>query len=290
MKAEIEDLFIRPEDIRGEDIFMSEDVSINRALRFPAGGTVSVNHPYRIPDTRIIHVLSGSLTYLVNLRTFQLGPDDVIVIPEGSIIEICSMSDDLLISGILTRLANPGKVIYVSPGAEKQEITALLDALWKAVWHSPLRKEYVTKLLEALLADLEALADVREDSHPPSRQGRLSRQFIDLLPLHCKSHRDIPFYASELCISPHYLSAVIKSETGQSAGDWIERAVIQEARFQLHYSDKTVLQISEELGFPNPAFFTKYFKRLTGLTPRQYRTHFPTDTQAKTPPERFRRG
>ena len=51
----------------------------------------------------------------------------------------------------------------------------------------------------------------------------------------------------------------------------IDRALITQAKVLLRHSDKSVAQISEDLNFPNPAFFSKYFKRLTAMTPLEYR-------------------
>jgi len=51
---------------------------------------------------------------------------------------------------------------------------------------------------------------------------------------------------------------------------WINQAVILEAKVLLKHSDLLVFQISDELGFPNPSFFSKFFKRMTGMTPAEY--------------------
>ena len=51
---------------------------------------------------------------------------------------------------------------------------------------------------------------------------------------------------------------------------WINQAIIFEAKVLLKHSDLLVFQISDELGFPNPSFFSKFFKRITGMTPAEY--------------------
>ena len=86
-----------------------------------------------------------------------------------------------------------------------------------------------------------------------------------------REHRDTAFYAEQLCLASHYLSPLIREASGESPSTWITKAVISEAKVLLKQSDKTVLQISEELGFPNAPFFCRYFKRETGMTPSEYR-------------------
>ena len=63
----------------------------------------------------------------------------------------------------------------------------------------------------------------------------------------------------------------IKEVRGKSALDLINEAVILDAKAQLKNSDLTILQISDTLNFTNPSFFAKYFKKHTGMTPKEYR-------------------
>ena len=78
------------------------------------------------------------------------------------------------------------------------------------------------------------------------------------------------FYADKLCLTPHYLSSVIRETSGQTVMQWINQAVILEAKVLLKHSNLLVFQISDELNFPNPSFFSKFFKRMTGMTPAEY--------------------
>ena len=88
---------------------------------------------------------------------------------------------------------------------------------------------------------------------------------------HYRQERLIGFYANKLCITPKYLSKLVKEHTGRSAGEWIENHVILDARAMLHSSDMTIQQIATALNFPNQSFFGKYFKRATGISPKHYR-------------------
>jgi AraC-like DNA-binding protein len=107
----------------------------------------------------------------------------------------------------------------------------------------------------------------------PSGKNNIVDHFMELVQEHYRKERLIGFYADKLCITPKYLSKLVKETTGRSAGDWIERHVTLEARAMLQSSDMTIQQIATSLNFPNQSFFGKYFKRATGISPKQYRNN-----------------
>jgi AraC-like DNA-binding protein len=78
-------------------------------------------------------------------------------------------------------------------------------------------------------------------------------------------------YADQLCLTPKYFSKVIKDNSGASASEWIDNYVILETKALLKSTNMTILQISDELNFPSQSFFGKYFKRVTGMSPKSYR-------------------
>lgn len=106
---------------------------------------------------------------------------------------------------------------------------------------------------------------------PTSFQNSIVERFVELVRNNYRQQRRVGFYADKLCITPKYLSKVIKQSSGQSAVEWIDSYVILEAKALLKSSYKTIQQIAMELNFPNQSFFGKYFKRLTGISPKEYR-------------------
>ncbi len=67
------------------------------------------------------------------------------------------------------------------------------------------------------------------------------------------------------------MSTIIKQTSGKTAGDWIDDYILLEAKALLKSTNMTIQQISDELNFPSQSFFGKYFKRLTGVSPKEYR-------------------
>lgn len=103
------------------------------------------------------------------------------------------------------------------------------------------------------------------------RQEEHYNRFIQLLDKNFKKERSIGFYASELYITPKYLSTLIRKMSGMTAAEWINGMVIMEAKHLLKYSAMSIQEIAEYLSFPNQSFFSQYFRRETGVTPSSYR-------------------
>ena len=97
------------------------------------------------------------------------------------------------------------------------------------------------------------------------------RQFTELLGEHYKHERSVGFYARQLCITPKYLTTLIKRISGKSVSEWIDNYVILEAKTLLKYSNMSVQEIAYYLNFPNQSFFGSYFKRNAGMSPSQYK-------------------
>lgn len=104
-----------------------------------------------------------------------------------------------------------------------------------------------------------------------SRQKNITRSFFDLLFHHYETKRNVAFYADKLCITPKYLTTVVKSVTDYSVQNWINEVVLIEARRQIKTTELTIQQISERLHFPTASSFVRFFRMHTGHTPLYYR-------------------
>ena len=109
----------------------------------------------------------------------------------------------------------------------------------------------------------------QNNSH--NRAEEYFKQFTHLLGEHFREERSVGFYARQLCITPKYLTTLIKRISGQSVSEWIDNYVILEAKTLLKYSTMSIQEIAYYLNFPNQSFFGSYIKRNTGMSPSQYK-------------------
>ena len=115
--------------------------------------------------------------------------------------------------------------------------------------------------------DFHNLADNTKKTH----HEVFADKFLYLVQTHYKTQRGLEFYAEKLCVTPKHLSKVIKAASGKLPGELIDEYVTLEAKALLKSTNMTIQQISEELNFPDQSFFGKYFKRITGMSPKEYK-------------------
>ena len=244
--------------------------------------------PFVINDHRLGMIVRGEGIVNFNLVDRHLKAGTLIYIGPGTIIHPIHFSDDLEIQGIGLFADFPmpfasgnwpaafnGQVrdfqLPVSAD-DLQTASNILDTLWHLVHQPDYHRPTVSSLVAALMHHYDHLFHQQADhlAATRSREQTIFDRFIQLVNQHCREHHKIAYYADRMCLTERYLGTVVRQTSGTTAKDWIDRALITQAKVLLHHSNESVLQISEELNFPNPAFFSKYFKRLTGITPSEF--------------------
>ena len=241
--------------------------------------------PFIINDFRMGLVEKGQVVVRVNLVEKQLEPGMLLFVGPGTIVHPVSYTDDLEIYGIglfddfpMPQMppAFNGQVRDFQVKAEKGEISIarqIIDTIWQIV-HQP---DYNRQTASSLVAALMHLYDGAYHRHTDMMQASLSREqtifdrFIYLVNQYATREHQISFYANKMCLTQRYLGTVVRQASGTTAKEWIDRALIAHIKIELKHSDKSIAQISDDMNFPNPSFFSKYFKRFTGQTPLEYR-------------------
>ena len=108
-----------------------------------------------------------------------------------------------------------------------------------------------------LLARFEDLLDEYFASDAPARHGGMPT---------------VQYCAYKLCLSPNYFSDLMKKETGMPALKHIQQKMLDVAKERVFNTAKSISEISYELGFPYPQHFSRWFKKMAGCTPNEYRT------------------
>ena len=247
-------------------------------------------YPFRMDVTVGIICIKGTTECSINLKPYTVSGPCLITILPGQIIEYKSISDDftgsivVMFSKFTDNLmlnASERLPLFLSfrenpfiPLDEKMlermiSFFELLKNMAQAKDH-PYRLEVVRYLMLAYLYganDLHILPNNRKFSH----QEALVEKFLHLVQTHHKEERGLKFYANKLNVTPKHLSKVIKENSGKPANDWIDDHVALEAKALLKSTNMTIQQISDELNFPSQSFFGKYFKRVTGMSPKEYK-------------------
>lgn len=103
------------------------------------------------------------------------------------------------------------------------------------------------------------------------RRKEIMKKFMRLVFENFKYHRDVAFYADKLNITPKYLSMISMETNGKPAKRIIDDYIVTEIKLMLKISTKSIQEITVELNFPDQSFTSKYFKKHTGFSPKQYR-------------------
>ncbi|MDR1225210.1 MAG: helix-turn-helix transcriptional regulator [Tannerella sp.] len=247
--------------------------------------------PQHLSSGGIFICLRGEAEFFLDLESYKLKAGDMCVAFPFSILQIISISDgfegfgmgagaalfnDIRIPSLtdyyLYIKDNP--CISLSDGEQTMltELCRQMIQKYERTGH-PFRIEIANSMFRVIYCEIAA---IYKRSKPVvheavSRKDMLFRKFLFLISKNYCRHREVDYYARELCVTARYLSSVIKGKSGLSALGWISGMVIRQAKSLLEDPGLSVQQISDELNFANPSFFGQYFKKYTGTTPKKFR-------------------
>lgn len=139
---------------------------------------------------------------------------------------------------------------------------------------------YTQKSIHSLLNGLlsliagELVSGVSLDKEKESRTIIIKETFIKLIKEHFKTWKQPAQYASALSLSTTHLNDTVKSLTGSPVSVHIQEASIMEAKRLLYFTENSVKEIAYEVGYDDPVYFGKLFKKVTGLTALEFRKKF----------------
>ena len=136
-------------------------------------------------------------------------------------------------------------------------------------WQLRMLAAYVT----VLLTYLSRLYTEQFMDNELSADKRLLQNFQENIDEHFRERHEVREYAALLHISAKHLSEVVKMQSGKPAIKHIHERVILEARRLLFHTPNSLKEIAAELGFAGASYFSRFFKRETGVTPLEYRTN-----------------
>lgn len=251
-----------------------------------------VNQPFFFSNIHLFICTKGNARISINMKEYLITENSIGAIVPGLIVIILERSEDFHLHSLLFTLDfmtsfPPSKdFVFVKDGnispiiQLRNEHTLHLLRYFDLLEAQSGRRNFLYSnniakgLIYSLLSEFMSIYHEHKDvsnNQKTSRQEEIIDQFFKLLKENCKQERNVEFYADKMCLTPKYLSSLIKRVTGKSVFEWINTTSIILAKILLKTKEQSISQIAEELNFPNPSFFCRFFKKHTGMTPNEYR-------------------
>ncbi|WP_456097890.1 helix-turn-helix domain-containing protein [Porphyromonas sp.] len=246
-----------------------------------------------------IYCRQGAALITVDGLQYRLKQGQMFSYQEGSLIEECLASSDadLVLTGLSWELIEATEALntvvwsivdYVrqSPiytlSEEALSLTKIYHKQIHTLCHSPnplFRDELLHIHIQALLYAF--IREVGEELHQATpqdltRASQQARLFFDLLAMRRGRIRSVSEIATLMNLTPKHLSRIIKEQTGETPIHFIHQYMMRAITQELRYSSKTAKEIAFQQGFSSLAFFGKFVKQQTGLTPTEYRKKLQT--------------
>ena len=142
-------------------------------------------------------------------------------------------------------------------------------------------EQSMSGLHKAILYDILAVIDKQKhaateatsthEEEYPSVKSEKVKHFLMLLAEDDSRHHTVEYFASQLCVTPKYLSVICKQETGKTPSCWIRERLIEKIRYYLLNTSLSAKEIAHRVDMPNASFFGKFVKQHFGCTPMEYR-------------------
>jgi AraC-like DNA-binding protein len=250
---------------------------------------------FRSDHFTVMLITRGCVEVSVDLRPFAIEKDGLVVVPPNAIKQLIRASQTaqgLVVqftmhfmnqaglpkssSYLLSYFSSQNKPNWNLDPADaaiiKRNMRDLIVRCEQSV--RPFGKEQLNHIF---LAFLYEIASQGQKYSPPlisrlTRKEDLVIRFANLLSNHFRQERTVRFYAETMNVTPKYLTETVKEISGKSAGEIIDDFVILESKLLLEKPGYTIAQVADLLNFSDQSFFGKYFKRLTGISPKAFKT------------------
>jgi len=242
------------------------------------------DQPTRYPHHQIVWISKGSGTFCIDMEKYRIADNSVYMIPPGRMRQfngeagisgyILSFNTDFL----CLATGGPGRPLFEEIIADFHKVNMLslnsdcdgLKNLLREIntecdnLHCH-RTEILSGLVKVFLITLKRSSKAIRQQFTSSRKMRLYNNFSSKLEKNFLTKRLVAEYASELSVTPNYLTEVVKKITGYSASYHIQQRMVQEAKRLAMYSDSNMKVIAYTLGFDDLSHFSKFFKNAAGM-------------------------
>ena len=247
--------------------------------------------PYRLTEGRIVLLLKGEGIMHVRLQTFHVKAPAVVILSPGVIAQIEDISkaeqvrflvfqNDFICepkpSDLLQKYLN-GMLNVFLPLKEEEALCVeqYYQTIWQTLQTKGWQREVIRHLVLGLFHYLSCLLQEQmlyEEKHQ-SRQEQVFNQFIQLVNQYASQERNVSFYADKLCITSRYLNEIIALYVnGRTPKQLIDEQLTAEIKVLLDDPHLSVTEIAQHFNFPDQSYLSRFFKKNTGMSPKEFRS------------------
>ena len=250
----------------------ADDYGIMMNARMQANGFFRQGQPYRSVDGRVVVVQQGKMTLEIDLEEYRLQEGDIAVMMPDALVMATDIGDDSVASAVIFRrlpsqAAQAESFVLSGDDVAYSRVKQYLAMIFFFFYRNTVFTDIIVHFFDALILDMLSL----HTEVIASRDDGFMHRFIHLLSQDGREKHPIDFYAERLCVSPNHLSTLVRSESGMTVLQWIDRALVREAKVLLHHTQMPIAEVADALGFSTPSSFIHFFKHQTGTTPLRYR-------------------
>ncbi len=279
---------ITPSNLRiGMDLLLIEDANVIRAER------VIGEEPFKVDMSMAIIYDKGEAMFKIDMHKYGVKAPAVIIIMAGQTCELLGFSKDLQGRAIaMSDTFSDSLFVGIERGYAHRLYSSMINnplinldndqnvfseyyQLLRNIVQSPDSEFKIDAVRHLTLAMFYGYSHMKHDMsiyiEGTSRQDNIYAAFLQAVEKYYKKEREVRFYAEKICVTAKHLSQVVKEVSGRTASDIIKDYLITEIKALLLSTNMTIQQISDYLNFPSQSVFGKYFKRITGKSPKEYR-------------------
>lgn len=239
---------------------------------------------------RMIFVDSGAATFKIDFSTYEVTGPALVFVSENQLLSIQEKSNDLRGRSVcfsndffcikLNRsetfcdavIFNTTKPPYIPlEPSEERKVDYLLTAMYNELEEAnDFQEEIIISQLKTLLLSSSKIKLKKFGDVDLTMLSLVVTDFQNLLDTEYERQHNVQFYADQLNISPKGLNKAVKKELGRTVSELIKEKLIVEAKRELYTKELSIKEIGFKLGFEDPAYFSRFFRKETSHSPKEY--------------------
>ncbi|WP_299235732.1 helix-turn-helix domain-containing protein [uncultured Bacteroides sp.] len=247
--------------------------------------------PSKVPGYMFLLCFQGTCSITVHLTQYTMKKGTLLILLPDLYFQILEQSDDckFIFTGFATELVRSSslfsKSIEYTPFIFEKPVLQLdkkaFDLMYsylriiikaKNISNNIVTQEQAALTFTQLILGLgNLIKNGKSVNQQYNRNQEIVKELVRTVVMNYHTERNVSFYADKMHLSPQHLSTTIKKITGKTLTDIISSFIINDAKAKLKSTEMTIQEIAYSLNFPDISFFGKYFKRYTGMSPKQYR-------------------